>query len=250
MAGEPNDDFTQTITPFTDAPPLVDVVKVTKVYMPDVVALADVSISVARGEIVFLTGISGSGKSTLLKLMAGRELPNKGVVEVAGHNLSRIKPQELQLLRQQIGIVFQDFKLLPSFTVSQSLAMPLEVAGHPAKAIKARVNALLDMLKLPNKRHTQIDKLSRGEQQRVAIARAVANWPQLILADEPTGNLDRAMSSLVMSLFEQLNEEVGTTIIIASHDEALYRGTPYRKIDLCHGHLQKPVFTSVRSIMA
>ena len=249
MVQPQSDDFTKTITPFTDAPPIVDLVKVTKVYIPDVVALSDVTLSIARGEIVFLTGISGSGKSTLLKLICGREQPNKGAIEVLGNHMSRIKATELQQLRQQVGIVYQDFKLLRHYTVFQNVAMPLEVAFKDSKTIKNRVNTLLEMLKLANKRHTLVAKLSRGEQQRVAIARAAANWPSLMLADEPTGNLDKAMSTLTMKLFQQLNE-AGTTIIIASHDESLYRSTPYRKIDLCHGHIQTPEFTSVRTIIA
>ncbi len=244
-----SDDFTETITPFTDAPPIVEVVKATKVYMPDVVALSDVTFSVAPGEILFLTGISGSGKSTLLKLICGRETANKGTVAVAGFNMSHIKNQQLQNLRQKTGIVFQDFKLLPQYTTYQNIAMSMEVAYRSTKTIKTRVNALLDMLKLAGKKNIPVGKLSRGEQQRVAIARASANSPLLLLADEPTGNLDRAMSKLVMELFRRLNE-AGTTIIISTHDESLYRNTPYRKIDLCHGHLQKPAFTSVKSIMA
>lgn len=249
MVRDMSEDFTKTITPFTDAPPIVDVVKATKVYMPDVVALSDVTLSVAPGEILFLTGISGSGKSTLLKLICGRETANKGTVEVAGYNMSHIKQAQLQALRQKIGIVFQDFKLLPKYTAFENIAMSMEVAYRSTRTIKNRTNALLDMLKLSSKKNAPVGKLSRGEQQRVAIARAAANSPPLLLADEPTGNLDRAMSKLVMELLKQLNEE-GTTVIISSHDELLYRNTPYRKIDLCHGHLQKPSFTSVRSIMA
>jgi len=248
MVSLSTEDFTRTITPFTDGPPLVEVVKVTKVYTPDVVALADVSFSVASGEIIFLTGISGSGKSTLLKMINGRETPNKGTIAVGGHNMSHLKPKELQNLRQQIGVVYQDFKLLPKYNVFQNVAMAMEVRYRDPKEIKERVNGLIDMLKLADKKNVPTGKLSRGEQQRVAIARAAANSPALLLADEPTGNLDRAMSKLTMKLLEELNA-AGTTIIIASHDESLYRNTLYRKIDLCHGHLQKTVFTSVRNLI-
>jgi len=216
--------------------PMVDLVKATKIYPPDVVALEDVSLSVAKGEMLFLTGMSGAGKTTLLKLICGIETPNKGLIEVAGRDLNRIKPKEIPRLRQQIGMAYQDFKLLPDRTVTQNISMAMEVVYENPRTIRSRVADLLQMLKLEYKYDTLTAKLSRGEQQRVAIARAVANFPPLILADEPTGNLDRKTTELVMNVFDQCYKS-GSTIIIATHDEAIHRHTRRRVLELRYGHL-------------
>jgi len=226
---------------FPDDRPLVDIVKVTKVYSPDIVVIQNVSLSVAKGELLFLTGMSGAGKTTLLKLICAIEQSTKGVVEVGGRDLAKTDPAEIQQLRQEIGVVYQDFKLLPKMTAFQNIAMPMEVTYRGQSQINSRVDELLEILQMSNKRDIQTAKLSRGEQQRVAIARAAANAPALLLADEPTGNLDQESSSLVMDLFEQLNRE-GTTLVIASHDESLYRNSDYRRVKLAHG-----LFTSHHS---
>ncbi len=214
--------------------PFVDVVKVTKVYSPDIVALQDVSLSVDRGEMIFLTGMSGAGKSTLLKLISCMERPNKGLIEVAGRDTAKLKKGEIQELRQQIGMAYQDFKILPRHTVFQNVAMPMEVLYRPGREIKERVNEVLEALRMDHKKNLPAGKLSRGEQQRVAIARAAVNRPALILADEPTGNLDSEISTLVMKLFTELNEG-GSTIIIATHDSSIYEGTSHRVVRLEHG---------------
>ena len=213
---------------------MVEIVRATKIYPPDVVALEDISLSVHKGEMLFLTGMSGAGKTTLLKLICGIEPPDKGMVEVIGKDLNRLKPKEIPLLRQQIGVAYQDFKLLPDRTVAQNIAMAMEVAYLNLKTIKKRVIALLQQLRLEHKHETLAGNLSRGEQQRVAIARAVANSPLLILADEPTGNLDSKSTNLVMKLFEQFNSW-GTTIIIATHDESIFRKSDHRVIELHSG---------------
>ena len=213
---------------------MVEIVRATKIYPPDVVALEDISLSIPSGEMLFLTGMSGAGKTTLLKLICGMEHPNKGLVEVAGKDLNRIKYKDVPKLRQQIGMAYQDFKLLPDRTVAQNIAMAMEVAYLNYKTIKKRVIALLQQLRLEHKHDAFAGNLSRGEQQRVAIARAVANSPALILADEPTGNLDSKTTTLVMKLFEQFNSW-GTTIIIATHDEAIYRKSNHRVIELHSG---------------
>jgi len=218
----------------SDDRPIVDVVKVTKVYPPDIVAVQNISLAVGQGEMLFLTGMSGAGKTTLLKMICCIEKPNKGLLEVAGYDLTKISSVETQKLRQQIGVVYQDFKVLPKQTVLQNIAMPMEVAYRSAKEIRNRVDELLEILQLSHKRDIQAGKLSRGEQQRVAIARAAANSPPLLLADEPTGNLDPGISEQVMSLFNKLNKE-GTTIIIATHDESIYRNSNHRKVELEHG---------------
>jgi cell division transport system ATP-binding protein len=213
---------------------MVEIVRATKIYPPDVVALEDISLSVATGEMLFLTGMSGAGKTTLLKLICGIERPDKGMVEVAGKDLNRLKSKEIPVLRQQIGMAYQDFKLLPDRTVAQNISMAMEVAYLNFKTINKRVLALLQQLRLEHKHQTFAGNLSRGEQQRVAIARAVANSPSLVLADEPTGNLDSKTTRLVMKLFEQFNSW-GTTIIIATHDDAIYRKSNHRVVELHSG---------------
>ncbi len=215
---------------------IVEIVRATKIYAPDVVALEDISLSVPNGEMLFLTGMSGAGKTTLLKLICGMEHPDKGLVEVAGRDLNRIKAGELPGLRQQIGMAYQDFKLLPDRTVAQNIAMAMEVAYHNIRTIKQRVIELLQRLRLEHKHDALAGRLSRGEQQRVAIARAVANTPRLLLADEPTGNLDSKTTKLVMELFEDCNIS-GTTIIIATHDEDIFRGRKHRVLELQSGRL-------------
>ncbi len=220
--------------------PAVEMVKVSKVYPPDVVALQDVSFSIAKEEIVFLTGMSGAGKTSLLKLICCIERPSKGLIEVAGKDLSRLSAKAIQKLRQEIGVAYQDFKLLQQRTVFQNIAVPMEVTYQPQRAIKQRVDELIDMLNLTEKRNKCVNELSRGEQQRVALARAAANRPPLLLADEPTGNLDNSTSKLVLNLFAYLNQK-GTTIMIATHDEAIYRDNNHRVLDLSHGHLTPAV---------
>jgi len=193
-------------------------------------------LSVPYGEMLFLTGMSGAGKTTLLKLICGMEHPDKGLVEVAGKDLNRIKPREIPRLRQQIGMAYQDFKLLADRTVAQNIAMAMEVAYHNIRTIKNRVIELLQKLRLEHKHDALAGRLSRGEQQRVAIARAVANSPTLLLADEPTGNLDSKTTKLVMELFEDCNIS-GTTVIIATHDDDIYRGSNYRVLELHSGRI-------------
>ncbi|MGW8286616.1 MAG: cell division ATP-binding protein FtsE [Desulfobulbales bacterium] len=216
--------------------PIIEIVRATKVYPPDVVALEDISLSVSYGEMLFLTGMSGAGKTTLLKLICGMEHPDKGLVEVAGKDMNRIKNRDISLLRQQVGMAYQDFKLLADRTVAQNIAMAMEVAYHNYRTIKNKVIDLLQKLRLEHKHDTQAGRLSRGEQQRVTVARAVANSPALILADEPTGNLDAKSTRLVMNLFEECHQ-AGTTVIIATHDENIIRATEYRVLELHSGRL-------------
>lgn len=222
------------IKSFPDDNPVVDIVKVTKVYPPDIIAVQNVSLAVNKGELIFLTGMSGAGKTTLLKMICCIERPNKGIIEVAGHDLGKINQSAIQKLRQQIGVVYQDFKVLPKQTVSENIAIPMEVMYRSPKIIRERIDELLEALRITHKRNIQAGKLSRGEQQRVAIARAAANAPPLILADEPTGNLDPEVSEYVMELFNKLNQ-AGSTIIIATHDESIYKKSSHRKVELQHG---------------
>jgi cell division transport system ATP-binding protein len=215
---------------------MVELVKVTKVYAPDIAALEEVSLTVDHGQMLFLTGPSGAGKTTLLKLICAIEAPTSGFIEVAGKNLSNLRPKEMPFLRQQIGMAYQDFKLLADRTVAQNIALPMEVTYKNAAAIRERVKELLLRLKLENKHDTQVGKLSRGEQQRVAIARAMANAPPLLMADEPTGNLDAAATEVVMDLLEECHS-AGTTVILATHDEAIFRNTRHPVLQLQHGLL-------------
>jgi cell division transport system ATP-binding protein len=215
---------------------MVDLVKVSKTYLPDIQALTDVSLSVNRGEIVFLTGKSGAGKTTLLRLLSRIEKQTKGVVEVAGNDLSRLTSGKLQKLRRNIGVAYQDFKLLPDRTVAQNIAIAMEVSYTGPSVMRMRTKKLLKKLELAEKYDTLACELSRGEQQRVAIARAFAGNPELILADEPTGNLDQETTSTVMDLFRYYNNK-GTTLIIATHDQSIYSDSDHRVIELKEGRI-------------
>lgn len=200
---------------------MIDLIRVSKVYPPDIQALADISLRVDKGEICYLTGMSGAGKTTLLRLLCGIDTPDRGYIEVAGKELSKLSSAEMQDLRRSIGVAYQDFKLLPEKTVAQNIAFSMEVAYRSRSFIQQRTRKLLSRLALSDKMNTQAAKLSRGEQQRVAIARAVANDPVLVLADEPTGNLDSETTELVMELFHEYNDK-GTTLLIATHDHSIY----------------------------
>ena len=227
--------------------PIIEIVRATKIYSPDVVALENVSLSIPYGEMLFLTGMSGAGKTTLLKLICGIEHPDKGLVEVAGKDLDRIKNKEIPRLRQQIGMAYQDFKLLADRTVAQNIGMAMEVAYQNLKTIKKRVIELLQKLRLEHKHDALAGRLSRGEQQRVAVARAVANSPALILADEPTGNLDSKSTKLVMDLFRECNKR-GTTVMIATHDESIFKDTDHRVLELQSGRLLRQEDRTISSL--
>jgi cell division transport system ATP-binding protein len=220
---------------------MIDLARVTKTFPPDVHALADVSLRIRRGEMIFLTGQSGAGKTTLLRLLCGIDCPDKGYIEIAGYDLSRISGGDLQKLRRRIGVAYQDFKLLPDKTVAQNIAYSMEVSYRSRQFIRSRTEKLLTELHLLDKYDALAGRLSRGEQQRVSIARAVANEPELILADEPTGNLDAETAELVMQLFRRCNEQ-GTTLLIATHDQAIYNFPGSKVIRIENGRLaiQKP----------
>ena len=215
-------------------PHTVECLKLSKTYPPDVAALRDVSLSAAPGEIVFITGASGAGKSTLLKLICRRENPDQGLVLLFGRDPSRLDAEEMQALRRRIGVAYQDFRLLPQLDVRHNIAMALEVAHRPRVFIRQRVSELLERLDLAGKERRPVAALSLGEQQRVALARAAANQPELLLADEPTGNLDEASGKLVKNLLQELAGS-GTTVIAATHDENLYREGNHRVLHLKNG---------------
>jgi cell division transport system ATP-binding protein len=199
-------------------------------------ALIDVSFYLAQGEMAFLTGHSGAGKSTLLKLIAMIEKCSRGHVLLDGQNLNRVSERQIPYIRRMLGLIFQDYKLLLDRTVFDNVALPLVVSGYSHQEIGRRVRAALDKVGLLGQEKKYPLALSGGEQQRVGIARAVVNKPRLILADEPTGNLDPELSEEVMHLFEQF-QQVGVTVLIASHDIDLISRMGYRVLKLDHGRL-------------
>ena len=199
-------------------------------------ALIDISVEVAKGEFVFVTGPSGAGKTTLLKMIFCAEKPTSGHALVNGRNLHRIRDRELALLRRRIGVVFQDFKLLTRRTVFENVALSLEVAGIPPAITRKRVHQTLRYLGLADKEGYCPPQLSGGEQQRVAIARSVVNNPLILLADEPTGNLDHELTMEIMALLEEIHRR-GTTVIIATHSQELLAGTMKRIINLNKGRI-------------
>jgi len=207
---------------------------VAKRYPGAVQALSDVNFELQRGEMAFLTGHSGAGKSTLLRLIAVLERPSRGQVLFDGKNIGRVSKRQIPRLRRKVGVIFQDHKLLTDRKVLDNVALPLLIAGLSWGEIRRRVRAALDLVGLLDKENTRIPALSGGEQQRVGIARAMVGKPPVLLADEPTGNLDPELSAELMQLFCTLNE-LGTTVLIATHDLALVRRLGRRTLVLKAG---------------
>lgn len=205
---------------------------VTHVYdKNNAVALSDVSVDIKKGEFVFLVGPSGSGKSTLLKLLNRELTPTRGRVWVAGKNLNSLSSWKVPYLRRNIGHVFQDFKLLPNKTVSENVAFSLEVIGRPKHVAQTQVPQILELVGLKDKAQNLPDQLSGGEQQRVSIARAFVNRPLILLADEPTGNLDPNTSIGIMRLLDRINR-TGTTVLMATHDQSVVDSMRRRVVEL------------------
>jgi cell division transport system ATP-binding protein len=199
-------------------------------------ALDDVTVEVEKGEFAFLIGPSGSGKSTLLRLLLREEVPSKGDVYVADWNVSKLSARRIPQLRQRVGCVFQDFRLLPNKTVTENVAFALEVIGKPRHTIRKVVPEVLELVGLEGKADRMPHELSGGEQQRVAIARAFVNRPLVLLADEPTGNLDRDISHEIMLLLERINR-TGTTVLMATHDHAIVDSMRRRVVELNLGQV-------------
>ncbi|MBT4837099.1 MAG: cell division ATP-binding protein FtsE [Methylococcales bacterium] len=210
--------------------------KVSKRYPGSHEILSQASFHLKQGEMSFLTGHSGAGKSTLLKLIALIEKCSHGQILIDGQNISKIKPRHIPYIRRKIGFIFQDHQLLHDRTVFDNVALPLVIAGYRHHDIKKRVHAALDKVNLLNKEKSYPITLSGGEQQRVGIARAVSNKPLLLLADEPTGNLDPDLSKEIMNLFKDFNR-VGVTVLIATHDIALINTMDFRIIELSKGKI-------------
>ncbi len=210
--------------------------QVSKRYISGHQALHHVNLHLKAGEMSFLTGHSGAGKSTLLKLISLMERPTQGEVFLAGQNLRAVSQRKIPYLRRRMGIIFQDHQLLFDRTVFDNVALPLQISGYSPKEMARRVRAALDKVGLLSKERQKPIMLSGGEQQRVGIARAVVNKPQILLADEPTGNLDPELSGEIMKLFEQFND-VGVTLLIASHDLSLIAKMHHRILTLKEGQL-------------
>ena len=210
-----------------------------KTYPNGVGAIYDLNLSIKKGDFVFIIGGSGSGKSTLIKMLYREEKPSRGEIVIGGVNVSRLRNSRGYKLRRLIGVVFQDYKLLPKLTVYENVAFALEVTGTDSKQIRKRVINVLGKVGLKHKAKEYPDKLSGGEQQRVAIARAIVNNPKLLICDEPTGNLDPEISMEIMEILKNINKDLGTTILMVTHDLEIVKKMKKRVIVLRDGRMVK-----------
>ncbi|MFD3259410.1 cell division ATP-binding protein FtsE [Paenibacillus lentus] len=215
---------------------MIEMQDVWKTYPNGTHALRGVSVQIDRNEFVYVVGPSGAGKSTFMKLIYREEVPTKGQISVNGFNIGRLKPRKIPYVRRNIGVIFQDFRLLPKLTAYENVAFALEVIEAPKKVIKKRVMEVLDLVGLKNKANRDPSQLSGGEQQRVAIARAIVNNPSVIIADEPTGNLDPETSWGIMQLLDEINFR-GTTIVMATHNKDIVNSMRKRVIAIEQGHI-------------
>ena len=210
-----------------------------KTYPNGVGAIFNLNLSIEKGDFVFIIGGSGSGKSTLIKMLYREEKPSRGEIILGGVNVGKLRNSRVYRLRRLIGVVFQDYKLLPKLTVYENVAFALEVTGADSKLIRKRVIDVLGKVGLKHKAKEYPDKLSGGEQQRVAIARAVVNRPKILICDEPTGNLDPTISMEIMEILDKINKEYGTTILMVTHDIDIVKRMKKRVIVLKEGILEK-----------
>ncbi len=215
---------------------MIETDHLSKLYSRGVYALRDLSLTIDKGEFMFLTGPSGAGKSTFLRLLLREELPNEGELKVAGRDLKTLSSPQVQSYRRTVGFVFQDFRLIPRFTVFQNVAFVMRVLGVPVAVQQRKTFQVLKWVGLQHRMNAYPEELSGGEQQRIAIARALVNDPQLVLADEPTGNLDPDLALEIMNLFREINAR-GTTVVVATHDRELIRRVGRRAITLEQGHV-------------
>jgi cell division transport system ATP-binding protein len=215
---------------------VIEAKDVSKMYTRGVYALRDLGLSIGKGEFVFLTGPSGAGKSTLLRLLLRQEAPNAGQLIVGGRSLSKMNASQVQTYRRTVGFVFQDFKLIPTKTVYENITFVPRVLGQPLAMQRRKAFQVLKWVGLQHRMNAFPLELSGGEQQRVAVARALINDPALVLADEPTGNLDPDLALDIMNLFRDINAR-GTTVLVATHDRELIRRVGKRTITLEHGRI-------------
>lgn len=215
---------------------MIEMKDVYKQYNNGVMAANGFNVHIKQGEFVYVVGPSGAGKSTFIKMMYREERPSKGDIIVNGINLAKIKNSRVPYLRRNVGVVFQDFKLLPSLTIYENIAFALEVIEEYPKQIKKRVMEVLDLVGLKHKARMLPNELSGGEQQRVSIARSIVNTPKLVIADEPTGNLDPETSWDIMNIFEEINNR-GTTVIMATHNREIVNTIKHRVIAIENGRI-------------
>lgn len=217
---------------------MIEMEDVYKQYPNGVLAVNGINVQIKQGEFVYVVGPSGAGKSTFIKMMYREEKPTKGSIMINGINLSKLRASKVPLLRRNIGVVFQDFKLLPKLTVFENVAFALEVIEEHPRNIKRRVLEVLDLVKLKHKARFIPAELSGGEQQRVSIARAIVNYPKIVIADEPTGNLDPDSSWGIMELFEEINNR-GTTVVMATHNKEIVNTMRKRVIAIESGRIAR-----------
>ena len=215
---------------------MIQLCQTCKIYPSGTAAMVEMDLYIGQGEFVFIVGSSGAGKSTLMKLLLCEELPSSGTLLVAGKELNSLKSEEVPFYRRSLGVIFQDFRLLPNKTVYENVAFAMEVIGAPRREVLVRVNQVLDLVGIRSKGRSYPSQLSGGEQQRVAIARAIVNKPVVVIADEPTGNLDPDTSREIMQLFEKINE-TGTTILMVTHDRPVVDEMKKRVIEIDKGRI-------------
>lgn len=216
---------------------MIEFKNVSKKYKNGTNALYNVNLTVNDGEFVYIMGPTGSGKSTLIKLLDGEEVPTSGSVIVSGVDVGRLKKSKVYLYRRKIGVVFQDYRLLPEKTVFENVAYALEVLDMPTDKIRKRVRDVLKLVELADKSNAKPRELSGGQQQRVAIARAIAKRPTILIADEPTGNLDPEMTDEMIKLLEKINREEKTTLLVVTHNDVMVEYHPKRTIRIESGHI-------------
>lgn len=217
---------------------MIEMEEVYKKYPNGIVAANGISVSIKQGEFVYVVGPSGAGKSTFIKMMYREEMPTKGTIMINGVNLEKLKPNKVPMLRRQIGVVFQDFKLLPTLTIFENVAFAMEVIEEHPDHIKKRVMEVLALVGLKQKARMLPSELSGGEQQRVSIARSIVNNPKVVIADEPTGNLDPETSWEIMKIFEEINRN-GTTLVMATHNREIVNAIKHRVIAIESGMITR-----------
>ncbi len=219
---------------------MIEFKNVTKCYENNCVALDDLSLTIPDGEFVFIVGPSGSGKSTFLKLLTKEEEPTSGNVVINGINLSKIKKRKIPYLRRTMGIVFQDFRVIEKMTVFENVAFAMHVVGAKGRDIRKRVPYVLSLVDLSDKARRKVSELSGGEKQRVGLARALVNNPDMIIADEPTGNIDPSMSYEIVDLLSQINK-CGTTVVMVTHDISIVKRFNFRVVEISDGKIKKDI---------
>lgn len=223
---------------------MVELINVSKSYSGDTMALDDISLTIPDGQFVFIVGPSGSGKSTFLKLLTKEEEPTSGKIIINGTNITSMKKRKIPYLRRTMGIVFQDFRVIEKMTVFENVAFAMHVVGAKSRDIRRRVPYVLNLVDLGDKARRKVSELSGGEKQRVGLARALVNNPNMIIADEPTGNIDPSLSYELVELLSQINK-CGTTVIMVTHDISIVRRFNFRVIEIADGKITNDIMPEV-----